>query len=124
MPQYLKDFRSCNKYQQQDSWCGHCPKCLSIALSLIPWIGEAKVVEIMGANPLTDPANHELLAQMTDPSQVKPFECIVSTEEAQVCLEFIQKGQTDRVKKFLNRWDPSQMPDQFETVLKNAYSRS
>lgn len=124
MPQYFKDFRSCNKNQQADSWCGHCPKCLSVALTLMPWVGEAKVIEIIGANPLTDPANHKLLAQMTDPAQVKPFECIVSTEEAQVCLEFIQKGQTDRIKKFLSHRGPSAMPPQFESILNQEYYRT
>src|SRR3989344_5941850 len=122
MPNYFKDFRSCNKNQQADSWCGQCPKCLSVALSLIPWIGEAKVVEIMGVNPLTDPTNHELLAQMTDPSQAKPFECIVTTEEAQICLEFIQQGQTARVREFLHRLGPSTMPPKFAKILKNAYT--
>src|SRR3989344_932614 len=125
MPRYFKDFRSCNKNQRQDSWCGRCPKCLSIALSLMPWVGEAQIVEIIGTNPLTDPSNHEQLAQMTDPAKVKPFECIVSTDEAQVCLEFIAHGRTARVSAFLDHFGPTpNTPPQFIDILKAEYYKT
>lgn len=122
LPQYFSVFRSCNRNQQLDSWCGHCPKCLSIAMTLMPWIGEKKIIEIMGANPLIDPANTKLITTMTVPDKIKPFECVTTTKEAQICLEFIASGQTPRVKKFLSHWEPSSnTPPKFLDILKNAY---
>ena len=125
MPQYFSQFRSCNKNQQQDSWCGQCPKCLSISLALGAWVGEAKIKEIMGTNPLTNPANVETLESMTNPAKVKPFECITTTEEANICLEFIQNNQTPKVKEFLSRFgDSPNTPPQFFDILKKAYANS
>lgn len=124
LPQYFSIFKSCNVGQKTNSWCGHCPKCLSIALTLGAWIGEAKITQIMGINPLTDSSNAQILESMTNPSKVKPFECITTTEEANICLEFIKKGQTDKVSKFLTHWGPSHIPPQFEVILKSAYANS
>jgi len=124
-PRYFREFRSCNRNQNQDSWCGRCPKCISIAMSLSPWLGPSRLVEIMGTNPLTDPANQSLIDQMADPAQVKPFECIVSTNEAQVCQEFISQGLTPRVTEFLNQWGPApNLPPQFTKLLRHAYTHS
>jgi hypothetical protein len=123
-PQYFPIFKSCNKNQQKNSWCGRCSKCVSIALALIPWLGEDTVTNFMGTNPLTDPANALLISQMTDPTQIKPFECIVSTHEANICQEFIAHGQTSSVQEFLSQFHPSHMPSEFLKILKSAYENS
>jgi len=125
MKSYFPIFKSCNRNQQQDSWCGTCPKCVSVALSISPWTGPEKIKEIMGTNPLTDPSNADLIANMTDPKQVKPFECIVDTSEAQICLEFINKGQTASVVSFLKEWgNDSNIPSPFLKILKKSYDNS
>ncbi len=125
MPKYFPIFRSCNKGQQTNSWCNKCPKCLSIALTLIPWLGEEKIISFMGKNPLSDPDNTHLLNQMTDPNEIKPFECVTTTEEAQICLELISKGRTKTINQFLTHWIPDlNMPKEFETILREAYESS
>lgn len=125
MPQYWPVFRSCNRYQQQDAWCGACPKCVSVALSLLPWLPPGALERCMGSNPLSNPANTAVLDSMLQASQVKPFECIVSTEEAQVCLEFVRAGRTARVERYLQQWgDDSHVPTPFATLLRDAYARA
>lgn len=125
MPHYFAVFRSCNRHQQHDSWCGTCPKCVSVALSLMPWLGRDALSAIMGSDPLSNPLNHDLLDTMTNPARVKPFECVVSTEEAQVCLEFIAHGLTPRVARFLAPWGQTQhIPEPFLTELKHYYAHA
>lgn len=125
MESYFPIFKSCNRNQQQDSWCGACPKCVSVALSISPWTGSEKIEEIMGTNPLANPSNDDLIANMTDPKQVKPFECIVDTFEAEICLEFISNGQTPRVVSFLKEWgNDSNIPNSFLEILKKSYDNS
>lgn len=124
MLHYFAVFRSCNRHQQQDSWCGICPKCVSVALSLMPWLGRDTIIAIMGSDPLRNPFNHDLLDTMTHPEHVKPFECVVSSAEARVCLEFIAAGMTPRVAQFLMPWgQTSNIPGPFLTELKNRYHR-
>lgn len=126
MTQYFSVIRSCNKNQQQDSWCGRCPKCVSITMALEPWVGEENIKKFFnGINPLKDPQNQGIIHEMTDPAAAKPFECITTTEEAQICLEFIVKGQTPRVKEFLSRWgDAPKTPPQFLDILQKIYANS
>jgi UDP-N-acetyl-alpha-D-muramoyl-L-alanyl-L-glutamate epimerase len=124
-PQYFPIFRSCNRGQQTNSWCGTCAKCLSIALTLMPWIGEAEVVKFMGTNPLNNPENAHLLEQMTNPAEIKPFECVTTTEEAQICLSYIQNGPPKKPSPFLSHWLPDpNIPVKFEGILKEAYARA
>ncbi len=121
MPRYFDTFRSCNKGQKENMWCGHCPKCLSVAMALGPWTGEDVILKIFsGVNPLNNPDNAKILKEMTDPAEVKPFECITTTEEAQICLEFIEKGQTPGVREFLSHRGPSVMPEKFTRILNSA----
>ena len=125
MTNYFSVFKSCNKNQQQGSWCSTCPKCVSVALSISPWIGAEKIEEIMGTNPLDNPSNESLIESMIDPEQVKPFECIVDTSEAKVCLEFIKEGRTSRVESFLKEWgDDSNIPSHLLKILKRSYENA
>lgn len=123
MPQYFALFRSCNRHQQQDSWCGQCPKCVSVALSLMPWLGRDTIRTIMGHDPLGEAHNRAWLAMMTDPTQVKPFECVVSAQEARACVEFIEQGQTPAVALCLAQWgEDANIPEPFLTELRSHYA--
>lgn len=122
MPQYFPVFRSCNQAQKSNSWCGHCPKCLSIALTLMPWTDRATIEGIFGFNPLVDPDNQEVLRQMKGERENKPFECVTTFEEAQIAQEMLERGMTARVQSFLERWlDNPNMPEEFSRILRQAY---
>jgi len=112
MPRYFNEFRSCNKNQQQNSWCGHCPKCVSTALLLKPFLSKDKIIEIIGSYPPDDPANPDLRI-------IKPFECILTLAEA--TATYSGKG----LDKILSSWqDNPNMPKEFTKILKDAYENS
>ena len=119
-PQYFNNFTSCNKNFKIDSqqhpkgslWCKNCPKCVSLALLLIPWIGKAKVTQIMGGYPPDMPGNQEILKELRGEKPVKPFECVLTRAEA--------LGTVD-----LNSWqDNPNMPPEFTNILRQAYDHS
>ncbi|MFN5115356.1 MAG: hypothetical protein ACK5FW_04820 [Acidimicrobiaceae bacterium] len=80
-------FMSCNQAMLRDDskrskgWCGQCPKCRGMFLSLAPYLSPAHITRIFGRDLLNDSTQisgfHEL---MTDDS--KPFECVADVQEA------------------------------------------
>ncbi|MBI2008272.1 hypothetical protein HYS82_01310 [Candidatus Amesbacteria bacterium] len=110
-PKYFPLFRSCNRNQQQDSWCGHCPKCVSTALLLKPFISKEQIIKIIGRYPSE--------SEMRQLTVSKPFECILTKAEAQAAL-------TGRgLDAILSSWqDNPNMPDKFAKILREAYDNS
>ncbi|TSC86386.1 MAG: hypothetical protein G01um101416_659 [Microgenomates group bacterium Gr01-1014_16] len=107
IPKYFDTFRSCNRNQQQDSWCGHCPKCISTALLLKPFLSKEQIIKIIGSYPSED--------EMRQLTISKPFECILTRAEAQAALT----GQG--LEKILSSWqDNPNMPHEFTKILKAA----
>ena len=122
MKKYFDNFRSCNKGRETNSWCGRCPKCISIALTLLPWTDESTITNIFGKNPLKDPDNQQTIREMQGLEKTKPFECVTTFEEARVCLDFIENGMTEGVNEFLSRWGANpNMPDKFNEILRKQY---
>ena len=111
MPKYFNEFRSCNKNQKQDSWCGRCPKCVSTALLLKPFLSMDQIVNIIGSYPPEK--------SMKQLPVSKPFECVLTKAEAQAAL-------TDQgLDTILSSWLPNpNMPSQFEKILKEAYANT
>lgn len=74
-------FMSCNKAMLRDEtrrsngWCGNCPKCRSVFLSLAPYLGPAQLTEIFGKNLLDDSTQCDGFAELLDIAH-KPFECV------------------------------------------------
>ena len=124
-PQYFNLFTSCNqnftidpKKHPQGLWCKTCPKCVSLALLLTPWIGKQKVTQIMGDYPLEMPQNQETLKELLGEKYVKPFECVLTREEAQLATHF------NPHHPLLSSWlDNPNMPPQFTRILKIASAK-
>lgn len=95
-PQYFSAFRSCNRGQKDNVWCGRCPKCLSVFVLLYPFLKE-KTAAIFGKDLLADPALKSVLTALTDKNQPKPFECVGTREEILASLE-------NRTQKLLADW--------------------
>jgi hypothetical protein len=130
-PQYFSVFTSCNSNFKLDSkglashssqsggWCGHCPKCVSTALLLAAWLGKAKVTEVMGVYPPDLSENAEILKDLTGDNPIKPFECVLTRDEAKISLDMIAGGPTDKSRMFMTSWmDDPNMPPEFEKILK------
>lgn len=81
------EFVSCNRAgildagRRSSRWCGQCPKCRSICLSLAPHMEPAALAAIFGRDLLAD--EHEV-AGFADlcHEERKPFECVQTVDEA------------------------------------------
>ncbi len=83
---YLSIFRSCNRGQTTNTWCGECAKCLFAYSILFPFLGEQQMVSIFGHNLFNDekllPTALDLIGQTAN----KPFDCVGTFEESQVAF--------------------------------------
>ena len=98
-PKYFDVFRSCNVGSKQDTWCGHCPKCLFAYIILSPFIAPDRLNAIFGKCMLDDLSlRHEFL-QLVGQAKTKPFECVGTVSEVNTALSMA-----------LARWYPSGRP--------------
>ena len=93
LPQYHPVFRSCNRAFAQDParrldrWCLECDKCLFVALVLAPFVERDHLREVLGGEPLADPARDAQLRTLVGLGDLpKPFECVGDPEESAAAL--------------------------------------
>jgi hypothetical protein len=138
-------FKSCNR-NRSDSWCGQCPKCLSVFLTMYPFVSRSTLMQIFGGNLFEREQNVPIVRELAG-LEIKPFECVATTEEitaalalsiAQVrasgdplppVLEYaVQNVQgvadTSRASRILDAYGPHRIPQEFEIFLTNALKRS
>lgn len=123
-PQYFNVFTSCNQNfklmtdsqrPMTNQWCSKCPKCVSTALLLTPFIGKNKVAEIMGTYPPDLSENKNILDDLLGNNPVKPFECVLTRAEAQAAYT------NKNLDNLLSFWLPNpNMPEKFTEILKHA----
>ena len=83
---YLPIFRSCNRGQRTNTWCGECAKCLFAYIVLFPFLGEQQMVSIFGRNLFQ---NDRLLAtalELIGETTNKPFDCVGTYQESRVAF--------------------------------------
>lgn len=85
-PQYFPLFRSCNRGQKTNSWCGQCPKCLFIFTILYPFLPTKKLLSIFGQNLFEKRNLWPLAKNLTGVKGTKPFECVGTYQETRVAL--------------------------------------
>src|SRR5439155_13217511 len=66
-------FKSCNR-NRSESWCGECPKCVSVFLTMYPFTSGAALKEVFGSDLLYRDETIRILRQLAG-LEVKPFEC-------------------------------------------------
>lgn len=86
IPEYHQVFRSCNRGQKTNSWCGECPKCLSAFLLLYPFIPEETLQSNFSKNLFEDEGLYPLLLALLGKDTAKPFECVGTYEESLAAL--------------------------------------
>ena len=98
-------FMSCNKAmvrdveRRSDRWCGNCPKCRSVFLSLAPYLAPARLTEIFGNDLLDDASQISGFTDLID-VHAKPFECvgeIASARHALMALHALPEWKNHRV---------------------------
>jgi hypothetical protein len=86
-PQYFPLFRSCNRGQATNSWCGRCPKCLFVWTVLYPFVEREQMLGIFGGRDLLEwDGSAELLRDLMGLNAAKPFECVGTKEETLAAL--------------------------------------
>ncbi len=85
MKKYHFCFISCNNAYKlrgkKIKWCGQCPKCLSVFLTLAPFLEEKKLIKIFGRNLFEEKKLLDTLLKMAGRKDFKPFECIGTPNE-------------------------------------------
>lgn len=92
-------FRSCNRGQKTNSWCGQCPKCLFTFISLFPFVPEDKMVEIFGHNLFDDESLLDTALALVGQAKTKPFECVGTYEESKIGFYLSRQKYLDQDKK-------------------------
>src|SRR5215471_10691065 len=134
-------FKSCNR-KRSDSWCGECPKCLSVFLTMYPFVSRSMLVKIFGADLFNREGNIAILRELAG-IEAKPFECVATTAEIVGALALsISKargsgqplpsvlewasqnvsGSTDTssVAAMLDSYGPHRIPQELENFLTKA----
>lgn len=75
-------FRSCNRGQKTNSWCGECSKCLFAYVILSPFIAQSELEHIFGKNLLADESLWPIALDLLGKGENKPLECVGTYEES------------------------------------------
>jgi hypothetical protein len=87
-------FMSCNRAfvrdpaKRSDGWCGNCPKCRSVYLSLAPFMSPIALTGIFGRDLLADESQRDGFLALVDPG-AKPFECVGEIDEARTAVALL-----------------------------------
>lgn len=104
-PQYFSIFSSCNLVlakKLKKRWCGNCPKCLFVYVTLYPFLERKELLKIfsndMFQNKSLLPTMCDLLGQACPPKlrkqrrrSHKPFECVGTFKESKMAFQMSLK---------------------------------
>lgn len=95
-PQYFPVFSSCNagmkisaqgNLSAETRWCGNCPKCLFVYLSLYPFLEEKNLKIIFGQDIFENKNLLPILKQLYGREGIRPLECVGTIKESQKALK-------------------------------------
>jgi hypothetical protein len=85
-PNLLPIFKSCNRNQFEGTWCGRCPKCISVFTLFYPFLEKEKLVAAFGADFFDGDQAIPMLRQLAGVDGHKPFECVGTHSETIAAL--------------------------------------
>jgi UDP-N-acetyl-alpha-D-muramoyl-L-alanyl-L-glutamate epimerase len=131
-PHLLDAVNSCNRAYalraERIEWCGDCPKCRFVQLTLAPFLERSELVGRLGFDALDDPEQLPGIRALVDPD-AKPFECVGTIDEAQLALDLLaddpawsdalavrelgraDTGAAERLHHLVAAADPSALPE-------------
>jgi hypothetical protein len=144
-PEFFELFKSCNR-NRSDSWCGSCPKCLSVFLTMYPFVPRSALRKIFGGNLFDRENNIPILRELAG-LEIKPFECVATTAEVVAALALaIEKlrisgeslppvlqwanqnvagvADTSTATAILSSYGSHRIPQELESFLTKALKRS
>lgn len=83
---HLSSFRSCNVGQREDRWCGRCPKCAFVGLTLAPFVSSETHEKIFGSRLFDHKEIIGAIEELTGLRDHKPFECVGTLGESRDAL--------------------------------------
>jgi len=120
--QHHYSFRSCNVGSKTDSWCGHCPKCLFTRIILGPFMETDKLNTIFGKELLDDDSLKTVFDELTGNADIKPFECVGTTDEVNAALGFITNRWSGKLPALLNSHYTNRQGEAELTALLKEYN--
>ncbi|MCB9813521.1 MAG: hypothetical protein H6772_03885 [Pseudomonadales bacterium] len=144
MKKYHHIFRSCNRGQKTNSWCGECSKCLFAYVILFPFMKSEEINSYFGKNMFDDLELWPIAQEILGAGAKKPLDCVGTHEETIVAfylsIKKIQKSNQQlpalvekinlgiiskednldqRTNAILNAWnDENSLPKELVKVLK------
>lgn len=146
-PFYFPYFKSCNKGQKKNIWCGDCPKCLFVFTTLYPFLEEEELTKIFSKNLFEKESLWPTVLALIGEKGHKPFECVGTKEETLAAFylslkktkkplpvilakfkeEIIPKhlGLNQLSDKILKSWNEEHdLPADLEEILKKRLSQN
>lgn len=149
MDKYFLNFNSCNRGRKKNIWCGECAKCLSVYISLYPFISFDALLSIFGYDLFGNKKLLPLFMELVGEGKHKPFECVGTFAETIVALHLcILKNHSQKelpillasfvdkvlpkyknikrmTKDILTGWDNNNnLSENYQNILKQAYANS
>ena len=96
LKEYFPVFSSCNRnfhlsgtQNQNGHWCGQCPKCHFVFLTLAPFVDQHTLLSIFGDNFLAHDQHESSYRELLGLSGIKPFECVGEIDESRLALQWL-----------------------------------
>jgi UDP-N-acetyl-alpha-D-muramoyl-L-alanyl-L-glutamate epimerase len=143
-PEFFDVFKSCNR-NRSASWCGECPKCLSVFITMYPFVARDTLVRIFGKDLYRSPESIPILRGLAG-IEAKPFECVGTTGEIvaalSMAIEMAKKtgdalppvlayaetipgvGNSAAALEILSSYGAHRLPSVFERSLTKALNES
>lgn len=113
-PRYFPVFSSCNAGMRinakgglaaKERWCGNCPKCLFVYLTLYPFLKDKDLFKIFGQDIFQNRKLLPVLRGLLGQGSVKPFECVGTKAESKRAFELcLKKAKTkDKIPYLLTK---------------------
>src|SRR4030042_603954 len=101
-PKYFPVFSSCNSSMKigakQVRWCGNCPKCLFVYLTLYPFLNKKQLLLIFGRDLFQNKKLLPIMKALMGQGRTKPFECVGTRKESLDALKLsLEKAGENKV---------------------------
>jgi hypothetical protein len=78
-PELFERFTSCNR-NRSNTWCGRCPKCVSVFLTMYPFVPHSMLMKVFGMDLFQREETIPVLLELVGVG-TKPFECVATRDE-------------------------------------------
>lgn len=104
---YFPVFSSCNagmrinakgSLSSKKRWCGNCPKCFFVYLTLCPFLDKQQLIKIFGQDLFEKKGLLPLMKDLIEEQRVKPFECVGTKKESLFAL-YLSWKKYKKIKK-------------------------